>query len=301
MSVAQFGVSGPKGGIEVENLLMGLSSFRHLMHALLALLACLALAPAGAQVASPAARLAAVDTSALDPQARTAVAASLARWQRLEPLPTGRWLLVNIPAFEISLYDGARRTGTWRAIVGKTKSPTPSFTGKANGVILNPWWEVPASIVAESVGRIVARNPKKAARDGYVKEGSRYRQKPGPANQLGQMKLDFVNAYSIGIHDTPSRQLFKKDKRTLSHGCIRVDDPFGFAAALLGPPQTRDSLASAAAASSDTQRLPFAQPIPVIVDYFTAEVADDGSLRLFDDVYRRNPVISAAIETDCAS
>ena len=264
--------------------------------------ACLALTPAAeAQTASPAARLAAVDTAPLDPKARTAVAASLARWQKLEPLPTGRWLLVNIPAFEISLYDGTRRTGSWRVIVGKTKSPTPSFTGTAKGVILNPWWEVPASIVAESVGRIVAHNPQKAAREGYVKEGTRYRQRPGPTNQLGRMKLDFVNAYSIGIHDTPSRQLFKKDKRAFSHGCIRVDDPFGFAAALLGPPHSSESLAGTVAASSETQKLPFVTPIPVIVDYFTAEVGDDGRLRLFDDVYRRNPVVSAAAETECAS
>ena len=282
------------------------STFRA-FRAVAALFACLALTAVAeaqttiAQTAGPAARLAAVDTATLDPKARTAVAASLARWQTLAPLPTGRWLLVNIPAFEISLYDGTRRTGTWRIIVGKTKSPTPSFTGTAKGVILNPWWEVPASIVAESVGRMVARNPQKAAREGYVREGTRYRQKPGPANNLGLMKLDFVNAYSIGIHDTPSRQLFKKDKRTFSHGCIRVDDPFGFAAALLGPPATSESLASTAAASSETQKLPFATPIPVIVDYFTAEVADDGSLRLFDDIYHRNPVDSAASETECAS
>ena len=280
---------------------MGRSTFR-VFGAVAALFACLALTPAAdAQTATPAARLAAVDTAPLDPKARTAVAASLARWQMLGPLPTGRWLLVNIPAFEISLYDGTRRTSTWRIIVGKTKSPTPSFTGTAKGVILNPWWEVPASIVAESVGRMVARNPQKAAREGYVKEGTRYRQQPGPANQLGRMKLDFVNPYSIGIHDTPSRQLFKKDKRAFSHGCIRVDDPFGFAATLLGPPHSSESLASTVAASSETQKLPFATPIPVIVDYFTAEVAYDGSLRLFDDVYRRNPVASAAAETECAS
>jgi murein L,D-transpeptidase YcbB/YkuD len=184
--------------------------------------------------------------------------------------------------------------------VGKTSSPTPSFTGKATGVILNPWWEVPASIVAESVGRIVARNPARAARDGYVKQGDRYRQKPGPANQLGLMKLDFVNAYSVGIHDTPSRSLFKKDKRALSHGCIRVEDAFGFAAALLGPPASRDSLTAVAASSPDTQRLAFAEPIPVIVNYFTAEVADDGGLRLFDDIYRRNPVASASADNECA-
>ena len=257
--------------------------FRHAVAAWALLLAQAAHAQAGS---GPAERLAALDPAALAPEARSAVAASLANWRALAPLPTGRWLLVNIPAYEISLYDGAVRQASWRAIVGKAKTPTPSFTGRASGVILNPWWEVPASIVAESVGRIVARNPKKAARDGYVRQGISYRQMPGPANQLGQMKLDFANAYSVGIHDTPSKALFEKEKRAFSHGCIRVDDPFGFAATLLGPPASRDSLKTVVDTSRETQRLAFAAPIPVIVGYFTADVGDDGQLRLFDDVYQ---------------
>lgn len=238
-------------------------------------------------------RLAGLDTAALTPEARSAVAASLAQWQALPAPASGRWLLVNIPAYEITLFDGAQQVGRWRAIVGKAKTPTPRFTGQASGVILNPWWEVPASIVAESVGRIVARNPKKAARDGYVRQGDRYRQMPGPANQLGQMKLDFRNAHSVGIHDTPSKALFEKEKRAFSHGCIRVDDPFGFAATLLGPPASRDSLKTVVETGRETQRLPFAALIPVIVGYFTAEVGDDGQLRLFDDVYRLAPLAGA--------
>jgi murein L,D-transpeptidase YcbB/YkuD len=236
--------------------------------------------------ASPAQRLAAVDAAPLEAQARLKVAASLARWQALPSPPARRWLLVNIPAYEISLYDGLARTGTWRAIVGKPKTPTPRFQGSVSGVILNPWWEVPKSIVAESVGWLVARNPKKAAAQGYVRDGDRYRQRPGPHNQLGLMKLDFRNPYSVGIHDTPSRQLFEKEKRAFSHGCIRVDDPFAFAAALLGPPTSRDSLNTVRETNPDTQRLPLAEPLPVIVGYFTAEVAEDGTLRLFDDVYK---------------
>ena len=231
-------------------------------------------------------RLAAVDLVPLADKDRLKVTASLARWQALSPPPAGRWLLVNIPAFEISLYDGRLRTGTWRAIVGKPKTPTPRFQGSVSGVILNPWWEVPKSIVIESVGRLMARNPKKAAAQGYVRDGDRYRQRPGPDNQLGLMKLDFRNAYSVGIHDTPSRQLFDKEKRAFSHGCIRVDDPFAFAAALLGEPASRDSLNTVRETNPDTQRLPLAEPVPVIVGYFTAEVADDGTLRLFDDVYK---------------
>lgn len=266
--------------------------YRRSIVALAALVGSLALSlPASAQpvtapITSPAERLASVDTAPLDAEARLKVAASLARWQELPSPPAGRWLLVNIPAYEISLYDGQLRTGTWAAIVGKRKTPTPRFAGSVTGVILNPWWEVPKSIVAESVGWLVARNPKKAAAQGYVRDGDRYRQRPGPHNQLGLMKLDFRNAFSVGIHDTPSRQLFEKDKRAFSHGCIRVDDPFAFTAALLSPPVSADSLRTVAEQNPNTRTLPLAEPMSVIVGYFTAEVADDGTLRLFDDVYQ---------------
>jgi L,D-transpeptidase YcbB len=261
-----------------------------------------ALAASAQPAASPAERLAAVDTAPLEAGVRLKVAASLARWQALPSPPAGRWLLVNIPAYEISLYDGQLRTGTWRAIVGKPKTPTPHFAGSVTGVILNPWWEVPKSIVAESVGRMVARNPKKAAAQGYIRDGDRYRQRPGPHNQLGLMKLDFRNPYSVGIHDTPSRPLFEKERRAFSHGCIRVDDPFAFAAALLGEPTSRDSLNTVRETNPDTQRLPLAEPLPVIVGYFTAEVAEDGTLRLFDDVYRldRGNYGAAPAGDDCS-
>lgn len=247
-----------------------------------------------ADAETPAQRLVALDMAGLDANSRTAVAASLQRWQALGDLPTGRWLLVNIPAFEIRLFDGAREQARWRAIIGKPKTPTPTFKGVANGVILNPWWEVPASIVAESVGRLVARNPKRAAAQGYVREGSRYRQMPGPDNQLGRMKLDFRNPYSVGIHDTPSRQLFDREVRALSHGCIRVDDPMGLAAALLGPPASRDSLQTFVDTSRETKTIPFEQPIPVIVAYLTAEVGDDGALIVHKDIYRKDGKALAA-------
>jgi L,D-transpeptidase YcbB len=266
-----------------------------------AMLSMVASSPATAQPAppAPAEQLAALDSAAQPPEARAAIAASRAAWQQLGSLPAGRWLLVNIPAFEISLMDGTRRLATWRVIVGKTKTPTPIFTGVATAVILNPWWEIPASIVAESVGAMMAKRPKEAARKGYVRQGDRYRQAPGPDNQLGQMKLEFRNAHSIGIHDTPSRQLFTRDRRAFSHGCIRVDDPMGFAATLLGPPTSRDSLTVVASTDRETQRLALAEPIPVIVGYFTADLGDDGNLRLLDDVYRRARPMAADSGSAC--
>lgn len=267
--------------------------------------ALVALLPCGQALAqpaspSPAEQLAALNTAALPPATRTAIAASLAAWLQQGPLPGGRWLLVNIPAFEISLMNGPQRLATWRTIVGKAKTPTPRFTGEATAVILNPWWDVPASIVAESVGPMLARRPREAARKGYVRQGDHYRQAPGPDNQLGLMKLEFRNIYSIGIHDTPSHPLFARDRRALSHGCIRVDDALGFAATLLGAPTSRDSLATVAATNRETQRLALAEPITVIVGYFTAEVGQDGHLRLFDDVYRRIRLPPADHGSACA-
>jgi len=159
--------------------------------------------------------------------------------------------------------------------------------------------------VAESVGRMVARDPTRADAQGYVRDGERYRQRPGPHNQLGLMKLDFRNPYSIGIHDTPSRQLFEKEKRAFSHGCIRVDDPFAFAAALLGQPTSRDSINTLRETNPDTQRLPLTEPLHVIVGYFTAEVQEDGMLRLFDDVYgldssKQAALASASFADECS-
>lgn len=231
----------------------------------------------------PAGKLAAIDPATLSTPEQAARADALARWQMVSPPASGRWLLVNIPAYEISLYDGPRRLGRWKAIVGKGKTPTPEFTGKVTAVVLNPWWEVPRSIVIESVGRMMARQPSRAAREGYVREGDHVRQRPGPDNQLGLVKLEFINPYSVGIHDTPSRSLFGRDKRALSHGCIRVDQPFTLAGALLDMAPE----ALAATTPGDTQRLALATAVPVIVGYFLAEVDDDGRLRLFDDVYKR--------------
>ena len=231
---------------------------------------------------------------------RHAINASIARWRTIDVAANGRFLLVNIPAFEISLFEGGQRVGRWRAIVGATRSPTPEFQTTAQAVIVNPWWDIPTSIVRESVGAMMRNNPRGAAARGYVLQGGRYRQRPGPGNSLGLVKLEVPNPHSVGVHDTPNRGLFARPVRALSHGCIRVDDAQAFAAAVLGGGRTRDDIARLVA-TGETHRLPLQQALPVVVGYFTAEV-EDGTVHYYSDIYRRDARRVAAranSDTEC--
>ena len=222
-----------------------------------------------------------------DAERRKILAINLDRWRWMPRNLGGRYLLVNTAAFEASLWEGKQMIGRWQVVVGKTGSPTPIFSASVSGVTINPWWEIPPAIAAESVAGLVARDPAAAARQGYVREGNRYRQRPGPRNALGRMKLVMPNGYNVYLHDTPAQTLFAKEVRAYSHGCVRVGDALGLAAALLGEAWPRTRL-DAAVATGNTQTLALASVIPVYITYFTAEPDGLGSMRYFPDIYHRD-------------
>ncbi len=230
-----------------------------------------------------------------DSQKRATLAVNLERW-RWMPLVMGeKYLLVNAASFEVTLWENDRKIRTWPNIVGKTRTPTPVFDATVSGVILNPWWEIPTSIVAESVGALVRNHPATARRKGYVVQNGRYRQRPGPGNALGQMKLVMPNPYSIYLHDTPNKNLFSERVRTFSHGCIRVGGAIELAKTLLEGSATPAQV-DAILASRETTKLALRKPIPVYVAYFTAEGTEDGSVTYFPDVYKRDPLYLALNE-----
>jgi L,D-transpeptidase YcbB len=231
-----------------------------------------------------------------DPGRRTQLLRNLERW-RWMPLDMGpRYLLVNAPGFELGLWEHGRKIGQWRVITGKPKTPTPVFSARVSGVIVNPWWDVPPSIVAESVGALVRRNPAEARRRGYVWGGGTYRQRPGPGNALGQMKLVMPNPYKVYLHDTPNKALFEQPVRAFSHGCIRVDQALGFAATLLGRPVDGE------VKRGRTITLPLSDPLPVYVTYFTADVGANGTVEFHDDIYGRDASMSEDrnLSSDCS-
>ncbi|WP_404480533.1 L,D-transpeptidase family protein [Novosphingobium sp. BL-52-GroH] len=222
-----------------------------------------------------------------DPVRRNTLAANLDRWRWMPRDPGARYLLVNAAAFEATLWQGGAMIGRWAVVVGKTRSPTPVFSARVTGVVLNPWWEIPPAIARESIAGLLSRDPAEAARRGYVRAGQRYRQRPGANNALGRMKLVMPNPYNVYLHDTPAQSLFEQDVRAFSHGCVRVGDALGLAATLLGKPHSRSRLGTLVA-QGQTQTLSLPAPIPVYVTYFTAEPDGAGGVRYFPDVYRRD-------------
>jgi murein L,D-transpeptidase YcbB/YkuD len=114
----------------------------------------------------------------------------------------------------------------------------------------------------------------------------RFRQRPGPDNALGLVKFIFPNHFSIYLHDTPGDRLFFREKRTFSHGCIRIEDPIAMAQYVLrDQPQWTVSRIRGAMNAGRERTVKLTKPLPVHIGYWTAWVERDGTVRVFDDPY----------------
>jgi murein L,D-transpeptidase YcbB/YkuD len=219
------------------------------------------------------------------------LAINLDRWRWLPRELGRRYLWVNVPAYRLDLVENDRVVASHKVIVGKPGTRTPAFRAEVKGVTVNPWWTVPCSIVDESIGKLVRERPQEAARRGFVASVGAdgklaVRQKPGPDNALGQIKLEMPNPYSVFIHDTPARTLFGKDARALSHGCIRTQEPERLARTLLGP--QRDAEVENLLITGVSRTLALPKPLPVYVVYLTAEPGSDGAIQTYRDIYGRD-------------
>lgn len=239
--------------------------------------------------------LAAMDPA--DAEGRDLLRVNLDRWRWMPRDPGARHLLVNVPAFEARLVEDGQVTATHRIIVGAAKTPTPQFSAVATGIVMNPPWAVPRSIVRESVGGLIARSPATARARGYRWSGSgsglAVVQQPGPGNALGQFKIDMPNPYSVFLHDTPAKALFERSRRALSHGCIRTDRIGALADRLL--PDWDSMKIAAVLDSRTTMRVPLDRQLPVFIAYFTAAIGPEGQYLQFADVYGRDPPVLAAL------
>ncbi len=228
------------------------------------------------------------------------------------------FVLVSIAAFKAAIIRDGQTIWTMKVIVGGKDNETPELRSVLKSVVFNPTWSVPRSIATEEMLPDIKQDPDFFAKGGYElydREGNRvdpalvdwstfsknnfpFRlvQKPGPGNQLGQIKFMIPNRYSVCMHDTPAKYLFASSKRALSHGCIRIDDPLAFAEFVLRVEGwTRDEIDSQIE-SGNTKTIALAKPLPVYVLYMTAEVDDLGRIHFYNDVYGRDASVLKALD-----
>jgi L,D-transpeptidase YcbB len=250
------------------------------------------------------------------PVTREDIIANMERW-RWMPRDLGAFnVFVNIPEFRLVISRDGVPEYTTRVVVGTVKNQTPIFSDNIRHIVVNPYWNVPSSIVKGEIAPAVLRNPGYIDSHNYdlLYEGNpvspwqvnwsmvstdyfpfKVRQRPGDSNALGQIKFLFPNKHDVYLHDTPSKALFGKDFRAFSHGCVRVQNPMEFADALLAN-ETTISRASLEAMFGPNER--WVNPdhqIPVHLAYFTLRVEADGTLRNFGDVYGHNAEVIRAL------
>lgn len=246
-------------------------------------------------------------------------------------LERGRWVLpglgatfvaVNIAAYQAYYLRDDSLAWSGRAVVGQPYLQTPEFRGRMTSLVLNPTWTVPPQILTDEVLPAIRRDPGYLARnsmqvidrdgevidpagidwDAYDGRTLPYRivQTPGGDNPLGRIKFLLPNAYQVYLHDTPSRALFQRPRRTFSHGCIRIQDPVALATLLLDDSTWTAAALDSVIALGREATVPLERPVPVLMLYWTAWTAQDGALNFRPDVYGRDAGVLAALDAPFA-
>ena len=238
--------------------------------------------------------LANADTPARAGGDEAALIVNMERWRWLPSELGPDYVLVNVPEFRLRIYRGGALRDETRVIVGKTDSPTPLFSGMMEYAVVNPSWYVPPSILKTMLPKIAHYGGDTWGGYEIVRRNGQVslRQPPGERNALGFIKFMFPNNHAVYLHDTPNRSLFANSNRALSHGCVRVDDPFRFADAVL-PNWTQERLKKLIGKGERTIRLD--QKLPVHLAYFTAYLDDTGAYRTLPDIYGHDAPMRAAL------
>lgn len=230
-------------------------------------------------------------------QDETALVVNMERWRWLPRELGPDYIFVNIPEYSMRVVRDGALAHEARIVVGKAQTPTPVFSDMMQYAVINPYWNVPPSIMKKEFLPGLARDPNYATKRGYevIRRGNNIhvRQPPGERNALGHIKFMFPNDHAVYLHDTPSRALFGKDRRAFSHGCVRVDNPMKFAELLLGPQWPQSRIRKLIGRGERTVRLP--TQMPVHLAYFTASVDQSGVLHSREDIYGIDQRMRAAL------
>ena len=223
-----------------------------------------------------------------------------------------RYILVNVPAFQLEAVERHQVEQRHRIIAGKPERPTPTVRATIKALNFFPYWRVPESVATLDLIPRLVKDPDFLRKEQIrVLAGSyngpeidphnidwrradaakfRFRQDQGPLNALGLVRLDMPNEHGVYMHDTPTKELFDRPVRAFSAGCVRVQDVFSLVEWLARyepgweqPGRVRDALASGNASD-----LNLTQPVPVYFAYITAWAETDGTIQFRPDIYARD-------------
>ncbi len=221
------------------------------------------------------------------------IAANLERMRWLPRSLGTRYIYVNVPEFKLEAHDAGKAPLEMKVIVGKDyeDKATPVFSDSMETVVFRPYWNVTPDIAAKEIfpkgpGFLAAENMETYQEGGKT----RIRQRPGGKNVLGLVKFLFPNDFNIYLHDTPNHELFNKDIRAFSHGCIRVEKPDELASWVLGWPVDK---VHAEEQGKDDHGVRLPKKLPVYITYFTTYMRD-GQLWFGNDLYDRDDSLVAA-------
>jgi murein L,D-transpeptidase YcbB/YkuD len=230
-------------------------------------------------------------------------------------------IIVNIPEFTLHAWDESGKPALdMRVVVGQAYShQTPVFAAVMRYVVLRPYWNVPPSIQAKELVPKLTKSSNFLTRNGYevvtadgdlvdsstldaatlakLRSGAlQVRQKPGANNALGLVKFIFPNQNNVYFHSTPSQELFSRSRRDFSHGCIRLEHPTKLATWVLrDQPEWTPERIEKAMKNGDPTQVNLKKPIPIMLIYTTASVAENGEVHFFEDIYGHDTTLENAL------
>lgn len=230
------------------------------------------------------------------------------------------FIIVNIVRYRAYVVRDNERVFDTNVQVGTDVNKTPVFKSQMKYIEFNPTWTVPRSIATKEILPKIKKGPKYLTDRNMVLLNSSgkevplssvnfsglsannfpftIRQGPGPGNALGQVKFIFPNKYAVYLHDTPSKYLFKKAKRSFSHGCIRTQNPLVLAEVLLEGTTWDKQKIQETLDSKKTSRAYFEEPLDVLLLYWTAGLYQEKSTFFYPDVYERDAPILQKLDSD---
>ena len=251
------------------------------------------------------------------------VLANLERWRWMPAQFGERHVRVNIAGYRLEMWDQGQMVDSMKVVIGKPYRRTPLFSDRIRYMVFNPTWEVPPKLAIQDKLPILQRDPASMQRSGFVAlQGSgseerlidllsvdwskvtartfnyRLRQQPGPKNALGRVKVMFPNRFNVYLHDTSNPELFARDARSFSSGCVRLEKPQRLVEWLLQndaawPP----ARIGEAMAGGETRTVMLQAPVPVHIQYWTTWVDSQGKVQFLSDIYQRDAKLAEALRS----